>query len=540
MRVVSSGILMICGACIALGIIHFRFWLMERARRDQLAFSLVCFSVSGFAVFELLMMNAATPEDYLLYARLSHLANTPLFISMLWFAYINLQGRRWLFLTCAGLRLLVFTINFIIPNGINFREVKSVGHMTLFGESAGYPIAVPNPWMLLAQLSHLMLLIFCLDASMRAWRRGERRKALVFGSGVVLYGSTILFFSVGILWGFIALPVIISFSVLFVVAGMVYELNYDMQSAAILSKKLVERETTLSETLKQLNLSAAAANVGMWTRKAGEELVWLSEKGLEIWELTGERQYTLEDLMERIYPDDRQMIIAAGEDFENGNSEFMSEFRIVRRNGKLRWVETRGEVELINGVRTVRGAVVNINKRKLAEEAARRNEEQNTAIVTAIPDMIFLQDPDGVYLGFHAHENDSLLMSPEEFLGKNMRDVLPPALAAEFLVSFERAANGHGPQIVEYKINHNHEDKWYEARIVWTGNIFLSVVRDITRLKLASEAVYDLSHRLLDAQEKERARLAREPHDDLGQSLALLSIQLSQLNEDVGDASAAR
>jgi signal transduction histidine kinase len=374
----------------------------------------------------------------------------------------------------------------------------------------------------------------------RAWRRGERRKALVFGSGVVLYGGTILFFSVGILWGLIALPVVISFSVLFVVAGMVYELNYDMQSAAILSKKLVERETTLSETLKHLNLSAAAANVGMWTRKAGEEVVWLSEKGLEIWELTGERQYTLEDLMERIYPDDRQIIIAAGEDFENGNSEFVSEFRIVRRNGKLRWVETRGKVELINGVRTVRGAVVNINKRKLAEEAARRNEEQNTAIVTAIPDMIFLQDSDGVYLGFHAHEKENLLSSPEEFIGKNMRDVLPPALAGEFLVSFERAANGHGPQIVEYKLNHNHEDKWYEARIVWTGNIFLSVVRDITRLKLASEAVYDLSHRLLDAQEKERARLARELHDDLGQSLALLSIQLSQLNEDVGDASAAR
>ncbi|HEY0460777.1 MAG TPA: hypothetical protein VGC97_16695, partial [Pyrinomonadaceae bacterium] len=174
MRIVSSGILMICGACIALGIIHFRFWLMERARRDQLAFSLVCFSVSGFALFELLMLYAPTPEHYLFYARLSHLANTPLFISMLWFAYVNLQGRRWLFLTCAGLRLLVFTINFIIPNGINFREVKSVGHVTLFGESVGYPIAVPNPWMLLAQLSHLMLLIFCLDASVRAWRRGER------------------------------------------------------------------------------------------------------------------------------------------------------------------------------------------------------------------------------------------------------------------------------------------------------------------------------------------------------------------------------
>jgi signal transduction histidine kinase len=55
------------------------------------------------------------------------------------------------------------------------------------------------------------------------------------------------------------------------------------------------------------------------------------------------------------------------------------------------------------------------------------------------------------------------------------------------------------------------------------------VVRDITELKHAEQAARDLSGRLLNAQEQERARLARELHDDITQRLARLAIDVSQL-----------
>lgn len=58
---------------------------------------------------------------------------------------------------------------------------------------------------------------------------------------------------------------------------------------------------------------------------------------------------------------------------------------------------------------------------------------------------------------------------------------------------------------------------------------------DITRRKQAEAEAHDLSHRLIDAQEKERARLARELHDGLSQSLAILSIQLQSLVNKDGD-----
>jgi len=55
---------------------------------------------------------------------------------------------------------------------------------------------------------------------------------------------------------------------------------------------------------------------------------------------------------------------------------------------------------------------------------------------------------------------------------------------------------------------------------------------DITDRKTAEEELKKLSGRLLDAQEEERKRIAREIHDDYNQRLALLAIDLENLAAD--------
>jgi PAS domain S-box-containing protein len=55
----------------------------------------------------------------------------------------------------------------------------------------------------------------------------------------------------------------------------------------------------------------------------------------------------------------------------------------------------------------------------------------------------------------------------------------------------------------------------------------IGIVADVTERKLAEEALTGVSRRLIEAQEQERARIARELHDDIGQRLALLTVELS-------------
>ena len=60
----------------------------------------------------------------------------------------------------------------------------------------------------------------------------------------------------------------------------------------------------------------------------------------------------------------------------------------------------------------------------------------------------------------------------------------------------------------------------------------VGMVADITERKLAEEALASVSRRLIQAQEQERARIARELHDDIGQRLALLAVELEELRRN--------
>ncbi|MGH7460831.1 MAG: response regulator [Longimicrobiales bacterium] len=176
------------------------------------------------------------------------------------------------------------------------------------------------------------------------------------------------------------------------------------------------------------------------------------------------------------------------------------------------------------------------------EQAALRESEARTrAILRAIPDLMFLQTDDGVYLDYYAREHTDLIVPPEDFLGKKMSDVLPPVLAGQLVDCFRKARESSEPQILEYSVPIRGEERFFESRTVNAeGGRVLSIVREITDRKRAEQAlnqsterIHLLAGRLIAAQEVERVRIANELHDDLSQGMAALTIGLSRLRQQL-------
>ncbi len=138
---------------------------------------------------------------------------------------------------------------------------------------------------------------------------------------------------------------------------------------------------------------------------------------------------------------------------------------------------------------------VDLQRREIALQAS---EARNRALLTAIPDVMFLLTRDGVYLDYHAKSLDQLLLPPEQFLGKNVTEVMPPELAREFHKYFEQASDK--PSYLEYELSMADGKHVYEASIVACegDDKLLSIVRDITERKLAEES---LKSALLEVQQ---------------------------------------
>jgi signal transduction histidine kinase len=65
---------------------------------------------------------------------------------------------------------------------------------------------------------------------------------------------------------------------------------------------------------------------------------------------------------------------------------------------------------------------------------------------------------------------------------------------------------------------------------------FVGEVLDITKRKEAEEALSSVNRRLIEAQEEERKRIGRDLHDDINQQLAILAIDLEELEQNLPES----
>ncbi|MFX1563420.1 MAG: PAS domain S-box protein, partial [Promethearchaeota archaeon] len=125
-----------------------------------------------------------------------------------------------------------------------------------------------------------------------------------------------------------------------------------------------------------------------------------------------------------------------------------------------------------------------ITERKQAEKALRASEEQQRALLKAIPDMMFQLNRQGIFLIYKGYSEEDLYVPPDQFIGKNIHDVLPQTLAEQTMYHVKQAFLTGEVQRFEYQLATRDELRDWEARLVVSGeDSVLAIVREITERK---------------------------------------------------------
>jgi PAS domain S-box-containing protein len=313
----------------------------------------------------------------------------------------------------------------------------------------------------------------------------------------------------------------------------------------------IERELhaqRLQASEERFNLAQRVGRVGLLDRNV--------ETGVEVWSDTTFEILGLdpagttpgpEAWMEAIHPEDRARAIRSLGRLLHGEDSPTEEYRVIHPTGEVRWITGTARIfpsrEGKSPGRIV-ATVHDITDVKRAQEALLVSEERFRGIFEKSPLGIALRSPEGGLTAVNPEFCRILGYGEEELLGRDPLTLTHPADLEPSAELTRRMFLGEIPGFTVDKryVRKSGEPVWCrlvatpvrdESGVVRHG---LGVLQDITaergaaeQLRISAERLRALAARLVKVREEERAALARELHDELGQALTGMRMDLALL-----------
>jgi PAS domain S-box-containing protein len=232
--------------------------------------------------------------------------------------------------------------------------------------------------------------------------------------------------------------------------------------------------TTLEEG-RLLDANSAYWNI---TGYKPEESIGRNAEELKMWDSSQERLEFVKDLKLK-------------------NSLFNPDDYFYHTDGSLKQVISFYELIQIGEEQCVLAMFHDMSVQKLTLQALQKSEARIRALLEAMPDMIFELSTDGTFVDFIPSPDARSLLPPQDFLGHNIREIMPPEIASSALFAIRRAHETGHLHAFEYQLPVGGETRSYEARVMaLPGKNVITIVREVTLRKQLEKDREDLINEL--------------------------------------------
>lgn len=219
-------------------------------------------------------------------------------------------------------------------------------------------------------------------------------------------------------------------------------------------------------------------------------------------------------------------------------------WRHLKKDGSLIQVEIFAHDSFYDGTPARLILAIDITERLKAEEALRQSEEINRLIMSSSLNAIVCMDKEGKIIFWNPQAEKIFGWEKEETIGRMMVDTLiPPSLREGFLKELKHYRNTGKSLLLKRLIESTAMSKagdelpveWAIIPVKENGNEFFCVfIQDIRerkeaeeQLKQSHEQLRQLASHLQNVREEEQKRIAREVHDELGQQVTGLKMDVA-------------
>jgi len=297
----------------------------------------------------------------------------------------------------------------------------------------------------------------------------------------------------------------------------------------------------LRETDARITLASLSAGTGPWDLDLSTGRIWATPAAKELHGFAADEEVTFDRFLAVVHPEDAGRVRERVSRIAAAKADFADEYRVVLPGGAIRWIAVRGRAHAAldgSGPHIV-GMSVEVTPRKLAEAEHRAALARLEAAVDAAGLGFYLMTPPGetaelddrtrAILGVPPEQEERLRTFWLEHVHPDDRDRILQA-------SRDIKEEGAERLTRVYRYQHptrglvwiQHTTRTFERDASGRPTRVAGVLQDITEQKRTEEELTTFSRRLIQAQEAERALLARDLHDDVTQRLAMLAIELGR------------